>query len=101
MTGLVIEYQRQMASSATGMPRSRSMSPIELRWATWPCRATSTWHPAILPGSTYFDRRCSSIRARRAGSNPAAFGSSSIAMGGDRSSSPRCLIRRSDQPSDA
>ena len=74
VTGLVIEYQRQMAWSSSASCVSRSMDPAVIRWATWPCRPTTIWNPATLPVSTKADRKCSSIRANRPASKPAAAG---------------------------
>ena len=48
--GLVIEKRRYTVSSA-GTSRSRSACPSVVACATCPCRATTTWQPAILPGS--------------------------------------------------
>ncbi len=75
MTGLVIEKMRQIVSGRTGTSRSRSASPMVAACASVPPRDTSTWQPAIFPASTYRVRRWSSIRPRRAGSNPAPVGS--------------------------
>ena len=76
--GLVIEYSRQMASSATGTLRSRSCMPKLSKWPTTPSRTMATWAPAIFPGSMYRRRRCSPMRPSRASSSPAALASMSI-----------------------
>src|SRR5262245_12194126 len=61
---------RQIVSSRTGVPRSRSARPNDREYATSPWRATSAWQPATFPGSTYRVTRCSPMRSRRASSNP-------------------------------
>ena len=64
------------------------MRPAVIRWATCPCRPTTIWNPAIFPVSTYADRKCSSIRASRSASKPAAAGFGVRSIGGGLGTRP-------------
>src|SRR5829696_42256 len=78
---------RQIVSSETGSPASRSRSPWWDRCATRPRRLTATVQPASRPSSTY-RRKCRSIRASRPGSKPTSAGSASTLIRATRPTLP-------------